>query len=234
MTVDEKSPSAVPTADYNAINSVAGTDRIGAYLDIQLFKQIGNDTPFNIHNTKDNLVPITVQLPDTVIPQNAVRDSFYIIYHHVEDGETITSTVPATFDVASKTLSFSANRFSTYALAYTTYDVRFDANGGAGTMETQHIPAGNFTLPTCSFTAPSGKEFVGWKIGSVVKKPGDQITLNTDITITAVWKSKTSSGTLDSVPKTGETSGLAMWTLLILCSTTMLAGVAVCDKRRAR
>ena len=234
MTVDEKSPSAVPTADYNAINSLAGTDRIGAYLDIQLFKQIGNNTPFNIHNTKDNLVPITVQLPDTVIPQNAVRDSFYIIYHHVEDGETITSTVPATFDVASKTLSFSASRFSTYALAYTTYDVRFDANGGAGTMETQHIPAGNFTLPTCSFTAPSGKEFVGWKIGSVVKKPGDQITLNTDITITAIWKSKTSSGTLDSVPKTGDTSGLAMWTLLILCSTTMLAGVAVCDKRRAR
>ena len=234
MTVHEKSPSAVPTADYNAINSVAGTDRIGAYLDIQLFKQIGNGTPFNIHNTKDNLVPITAQLPDTVIPQNAVRDSFYIIYHHVEDGETITSTVPATFDVASKTLSFSASRFSTYALAYTTYDVRFDADGGSGTMETQHIPAGNFTLPTCSFTAPSGKEFVGWKIGSAVKKPGDQITLNTDITITAVWENKTSSGTLDSVPKTGDTSGLAMWTLLILCSTAMLAGVAVCDKRRAR
>ena len=234
MTVDEKSPSAVPTADYNAINSVAGTDRIGAYLDIQLFKQIGNDTPVNIHNTKDNLVPITVQLPDTVIPQNAVRDSFYIIYHHVEDGETITSTVPAAFDVASKTLSFSASRFSTYALAYTTYDVRFDADGGAGTMETQHIPAGNFTLPTCTFTAPSGKEFAGWKIGSAVKKPGDQITLNTDITITAIWQSKTSSGTLDSVPKTGDTSGLAMWTLLILCSTAMLAGVAVCDKRRAR
>ena len=234
MTVHEKSPSAVPTADYNAINRVAGTDRIGAYLDIQLFKQIGNGTPVNIHNTKDNLVPITAQLPDTVIPQNAVRDSFYIIYHHVEDGETITSTVPATFDVASKTLSFSASRFSTYALAYTTYDVRFDADGGAGTMETQHIPAGNFTLPTCSFTAPSGKEFVGWKIGSAVKKPGDQITLNTDITITAIWQSKTSSGTLDGVPKTGDTSGLAMWTLLILCSTAMLAGVAVCDKRRAR
>ena len=233
MTVDEKSPSAVPTADYNAINRVAGTDRIGAYLDIQLFKKIGNDTPFNIHNTKDNLVPITVQLPDTVIPQNVVRDSFYIIYHHVEDGETITSTVPATFDVASKTLSFSASRFSTYALAYTTYDVRFDANGGSGTMETKQVSPGSFTLPTNGFTAPSGKEFSCWKVGNATKNPGDQITVTSDVTVTAVWKNKTSSGTLDKVPKTGDTA-LFGWMLLSLCSAATLAAVAVYDKKRAR
>ena len=234
MTVDEKHASSVPTEDYNAIIEMAGDDRIGAYLDIQLFKQIGTENPFNIHNTKENWVPITVELPDTVIPQNVVTDSFYIIFHHVEDGETVTDTVPATFDVASRILTFSANRFSTYALAYTTYDVSFYANGGSGAMETLSVPAGNYTLPTNGFKAPAGKEFGGWKVGNVIKNPGDQIVISADTTITAVWETKTTVGTLDYVPKTGDSTHLLGWTMMVLCSAAMLAGVALFDKKRAR
>ena len=44
----------------------------------------------------------------------------------------------------------------------------------------------------------------------------------------------TTSGTLDNVPKTGGSSALLTWTVLGLCSTAMLAGVAVYDKKRAR
>ena len=51
---------------------------------------------------------------------------------------------------------------------------------------------------------------------------------------TAASATTTSAGTLDNVPKTGESAALLSWTLLVLCSTAMLAAVAVFDKKRAR
>lgn len=45
---------------------------------------------------------------------------------------------------------------------------------------------------------------------------------------------RTSAGVLDNVPKTGDSSALLNWTLLVLCSAAMLAGVAILDRKRAR
>ena len=43
-----------------------------------------------------------------------------------------------------------------------------------------------------------------------------------------------SAGILDNVPKTGDSSALLNWTMLVLCSASVLAGVAVFDRQRAR
>lgn len=118
MEVKEISTSAVPNTDHAAITGKAGNNKIATFLDIKLLKQIGNEEPQQIVNTKDNLVPITLKLTDDVIPSGAAKDSFYIIYHHVEDGSAVTEEIPATFNVSSKILSFKASKFSTYALAY--------------------------------------------------------------------------------------------------------------------
>lgn len=42
-----------------------------------------------------------------------------------------------------------------------TYTVSFNANGGTGTMSDVTGISGSYTLPSCTFTAPSGKQFKG-------------------------------------------------------------------------
>ena len=68
--------------------------------------------------------------------------------------------------------------------------VSFDANGGSGSM-TGGSYKGGYALPACSFTAPSGKQFKCWALGSA---SGMQIDtdatyyLYKDVTFYAVWE----------------------------------------------
>ena len=70
-----------------------------------------------------------------------------------------------------------------------TYDVTFDANGGAGEMDGVTVEENDkYTLPSCDFTAPTGYEFKCWKVNGDEKAVGSQITITADTTITAVWQ----------------------------------------------
>ena len=113
LKVDQLNNTNVPPADKAAILSKTGDDKVAAYLDIKLMKKIGSQAPFAIHNTK-GAVPIAMKLPDNLIPANA--SNVYITYCH--DG--VAKTLPASFSPSTKTLSFNAIEFSTYALVYTT------------------------------------------------------------------------------------------------------------------
>lgn len=67
--------------------------------------------------------------------------------------------------------------------------VSYDANGGEGTMAGKSLKKGSrYTLSENDFTAPAGKEFDGWRVGSKNMKPGDTITVNEDTVIFAKWK----------------------------------------------
>lgn len=71
----------------------------------------------------------------------------------------------------------------------TKYTVSFDKNGGTGSMNSYHIISGEqYTLPSCSFTAPAEQKFKCWKVDSVEKAVGDKITITKDTTIVAVWQ----------------------------------------------
>lgn len=83
------------------------------------------------------------------------------------------------------------------------YTVSFSAGGGSGSMRDQQVEAGRtFALPTCSFTAPAGKEFDHWEVGGRAYAPYDTITVNGNVTVRAVWKA-TSSPSTPSTPSTG-------------------------------
>ncbi|ACV28767.1 Listeria-Bacteroides repeat domain (List_Bact_rpt) [Anaerococcus prevotii] len=70
--------------------------------------------------------------------------------------------------------------------------VKYDANGGSGSMDGAEIVKGSpYKLSANGFTAPTNKEFAGWKIGETEYKPDAEITVNEDITVTAIWKDKT-------------------------------------------
>ena len=68
--------------------------------------------------------------------------------------------------------------------------VSFNANGGTGTMVPIENVSGLYTLPACTFTAPSGKEFAGWKVNGQgdLLAVGAQINVSSSIELVAQWK----------------------------------------------
>ena len=63
--------------------------------------------------------------------------------------------------------------------------VSFAANGGSGTMNAVKVNYGSsYSLPACTFTAPTGKTFNGWDKGAA----GTSITVTSNITLKAQWK----------------------------------------------
>lgn len=71
----------------------------------------------------------------------------------------------------------------------TTYTVSFNGNGGTGDMESVPGVLGNYTLPSCGFTAPSGKAFAGWKAANAgdLILAGGSYTVSADVTFFAQW-----------------------------------------------
>ena len=71
-----------------------------------------------------------------------------------------------------------------------TYSVTFNANGGDGEMSSDSEALSNYTLPYCSFSAPSGKQFVGWAVNDVNATPvgeGNKVKLTENSTLYAIW-----------------------------------------------
>ena len=71
------------------------------------------------------------------------------------------------------------------------YTVRFNANGGGGSMADVTGISGSYTLPACGFTEPEGKQFKGWSTsadGSVIS--GTTYEVSSDTTFYAIWESK--------------------------------------------
>ena len=69
-----------------------------------------------------------------------------------------------------------------------TYTVKFDANGGSGSMAEMKVKKGSeLTLPENKFTAPANKTFDKWTVGA----PGTKIEVNDNLIIKALWKDRT-------------------------------------------
>ena len=72
----------------------------------------------------------------------------------------------------------------------TTYVVSFGANGGSGTMADVANVVGEYTLPACTFTAPEGKQFAGWKVNGQgdLLAAGGKITVSANTQLVAQWE----------------------------------------------
>ena len=99
-----------------------------------------------------------------------------------------TFTVKATNSAGSNTKELSITITKD---APTEHTVRFNANGGGGTMADVTGVSGSYTLPSCGFTEPEGKQFKGWSTsadGSVIS--GTTYEVSSDTTFYAIWESK--------------------------------------------
>ena len=94
------------------------------------------------------------------------------------------------------------------AAPVTTYTVRFNANGGTGTMaDVTGVPAGAYTLPANGFTAPAGKQFKGWSTGATgAVIAGTTYNVTGDVTLYAIWEDKPHTHTYSTTWSTDETN----------------------------
>ena len=117
--------ASVSQTDKDLIDSKKGNATIGMYLDIDLLKQIGSDSPVNITET-NGAVTITLKVPSSLINSNSsVTRTYQMIRVH----NGVATVIPCTYNAANQTISFETDQFSTYALAYV--DQQNNSGGGS-------------------------------------------------------------------------------------------------------
>ena len=139
------------------------------------------------------------------------------IYYTLADGYEVTEDVEVIHDLPGAVVTVSRTGNSpSVKLSYTipAYTVSFAAAGGSGTMAA--VPtSGEYTLPACAFTAPSGKQFKCWSVNGEEKAAGEKITVTADTTVTAVWVLSIRTITIRGITKplggyTAVTTGITL------------------------
>ena len=119
---------------------------------------------------------------------------------------------------------------ATYTASYSQtlrqYTVSFSANGGSGTMASQAVDYNaSFTLPSCGFTAPSGKQFDQWDIGGTKYAPGAAITVTGAVSVRATWTELPTESYVERVyrvvlNRNGDAEGISHWDALLSTGTS--------------
>ena len=139
--------------------------------------------------TADGTTPITWNIIGGTLPESLTLNETTgeISGTPTADG-TAKFTVTAENSAGSNTKELSITIAKAAPAEYT---VRFNANGGGGTMADVTGVSGSYTLPSCGFTEPEGKQFKGWSTsadGSVIS--GTTYEVSSDTTFYAIWESK--------------------------------------------
>ena len=107
---------------------------------------------------------------------------------------SLTKTAIASFTSApaSLTIATSTKRGYLESLSFETpsgYTVSFNAGDGSGSMSSILDVSGSYTLPNCTFTAPEGYEFAGWKANNAgeVISAGGTYNVSANVTFYAQW-----------------------------------------------
>ena len=95
--------------------------------------------------------------------------------------------------MVSYTYNLGKSGRATFYLEISSYEIKYDANGGTGQMESLITKGELATLPENEFVAPSGKQFKEWSVKSTSGdkvKAGETYTFTEAITVYAVWENK--------------------------------------------
>ena len=132
--------------------------------------------------------------------------SLRVVFTAQDGYEFTNSTVFTVNGQSTGSYGGIGQREAGFQLPAPTYTVSFAANGGTGTMAAVNNVSGSYTLPACTFTAPSGKQFKAWSVGGQEKAVGNTITVNADTTVTAVWEDIPHAHDLSLVPAKAATA----------------------------
>ena len=103
---------------------------IGLWLDVSLFKVVGNSEPKKITDAGTTKVTIAVSLPQDLINENSAVDrTYYIIYDHEGTTDVITPSY------SDGVLTFDASKFSIYSIAYKDTSKSSGGDPGSGSSD---------------------------------------------------------------------------------------------------
>ena len=126
----------VDTQEKQAIKEALGGKKLGAFLDIQLVKQIGSYEG-NVSKLGGE-IKVSLELPATLINTDESLERIYKVLRYHEGDENKVTILDATFDEATKQLTFATDRFSTYAIIYEDVSAK-DEVPDAGVISTSVI-----------------------------------------------------------------------------------------------
>lgn len=114
------------------------------------------------------------------------------------------------------------------------FNVTFNSNGGAGTMDVVEVEDGHsYVLPTCTFTAPAGKEFDCWKVNETTYAAGESITVTANTEVVAQWKDAPvtpvdpDTPVTPNTPSTPAKAGLPVGAIIgIVIGSVLVVGIA--------
>lgn len=112
--IDAKDISATVPAEQQAlvVNSLPEKYEVAKYLDINLYKQVGNNASTKVTQLPNGNVAIRF-----VLPEDLRKDGRQYKVVRIHDGAV--TVLDATFDPATGFISFETNQFSAYAIIYT-------------------------------------------------------------------------------------------------------------------
>lgn len=125
----------VSEADKKLVEEKSEGEKIGLYLDVNLFKQIGTDDKQKVVRTSGKIT-IRVEVPEELINKDSsIERKYGVIRVHNEKAEILQST----FHADNRGLTFETDAFSTYALVYK--DTQKEENGGAEDPSSPSTPS---------------------------------------------------------------------------------------------
>lgn len=88
------------------------------YIDLSLYKKVGDGEVSKLSSTAGNELEITIEIPDSMKSDKPKR-SYCVIRVHKDGASVETDVLLSVHDRTNNTLTFKTDRFSTYAVAYT-------------------------------------------------------------------------------------------------------------------
>ena len=183
-------------SDKDDIDAALGENQqVGVYLNAKLVKiingTVADDGTENIQPLSGQTLHIVLDIPKEL----QGKPAYQILRSHTENGVTDVSTIVPDFDRDLQTLSFDADAFSTYAVAYTQvpkYSVTVNGSQAGSSSGTGLYETGDTV--TVQAGTRSGYSFTGWtsRDGVTFANAGSAATTFSmpaqNVTVTANWK----------------------------------------------
>lgn len=140
----------VSKTDKEKVETAKGDAELGMYLDLSLYKKIGNNDPKKVANT-NGTVTIAIKVPTKLVNKDSgVTRTYQIVRVHNGKAEVINCK----YDAKAGTITFETDKFSTYALVYKDAAKSTGTNTNTNTNSNSSGTAGNSSTGVVKPTSP--------------------------------------------------------------------------------
>lgn len=166
---------------------IASADDMGmnALYTTEIISKVKFET-FDGSKVDDQVIKVTPTWAENVKkPKTDPTKDGYIFKGWYKD-----SACKENFDFNSKIIS-DTSIYAKWEKEIKKFTISFIGNGGTGEMNTiEKDKDQKYILPISTFIPAEGKEFDAWEINGQRKSPGEEIIINSDTQIKAIWKDK--------------------------------------------